>query len=282
MRLAGILQLTDWSVNGLRRVEKGARFEGAQNQGTSQMAVGATHRRKRERNQDLIDRRRSEILATAAIAFARHGYSNTDVQTIADDVGVAKGTLYHYFGSKEHIFLAAVDDGMRQLNERLTLVYGQATDPLEAIAAGIYVYLQFFDSNKSIVELFIQERAHFADRKKPTYFVYRDANIGPWRDLAAVLIKQRRLHGNSVDQIVDAMGALLYGSMFTNYFSKRKQSVESQAADLIGVAFHGILSNRDSMEWTSVKIDEIVANTRRFVRKRLRRSESPRIAEQAN
>jgi len=246
------------------------------------MAVGATHRRKRERNQELVDRRRSEILAAAAIAFARHGYSNADVQTIADDVGVAKGTLYHYFGSKEQIFLAAVDDGMRQLNERLTLVYGQATDPVEAIAAGIYVYLQFFDSNKSIVELFIQERAHFAGRKKPTYFEYRDANIGPWRELVALLIKEERLRGDSVDQIVDAIGALLYGWMFTSYFSKRKQSVESQAADLIGVAFNGILNNRDSMEWTSVRIDEVVAKTRRLVRKSMRRSESPDIAEQAN
>lgn len=230
------------------------------------MAVGPVRRRKRDPNLELINRRRSEILAVAAIAFARHGYSKADVQTIANEAGVAKGTLYHYFGSKEQIFLAAVDDGMRQLNERLTLVYGQATDPVEAIAAGIYVYLQFFDSNKSIVELFIQERAHFADRKKPTYFEYRDANIGPWRELVALLIKEGRLRGDSVDQIVDAMGALLYGSMFTNYFSKRKQTVESQAADLIGVAFYGILGGECSERWTPARIKEVIDGARHTMR----------------
>lgn len=237
------------------------------------MAVGTSGRRKRDRNQELINRRRSEILAAAATVFARQGYAKADVQTIADEVGVAKGTLYHYFGSKEQIFFAAVDEGMSQLKDRLTLVYANSTDPIEAIAAAIYVYLHFFDSNKSIVELFIQERAHFADREKPTYFVHRDANIGPWRELVALMIKEGRLRANSVNQIVDAMGALLYGSMFTNYFSKRKQSVESQAADLIGVAFNGILGGEHSDRWTPAKIGEVVAGARRTMR-RLHRSGS--------
>ena len=240
------------------------------------MAVGASRRRKRDRNQELINRRRSEILAAAATVFARQGYAKADVQTIADEVGVAKGTLYHYFGSKEQIFFAAADEGMRQLKDRLTLVYGKSTDPIEAIAAGIYVYLHFFDSHKSIVELFIQERAYFADREKPTYFVHRDANIGPWRELVALLIKDGRLRANSVDQIVDAMGALLYGSMFTSYFSRQKQSVESQAVDLIGVAFNGILGGEHSETWTPDKIREVIDGARRTMRQIDRNGLTPR------
>jgi hypothetical protein len=132
------------------------------------------------------------------------------------------------------------------------------------------------------VELFIQERAHFADREKPTYFVHRDANIGPWRELVALLINEGRLRANSVDQIVDAMGALLYGSMFTNYFSKRKQSVQSQAADLIGVAFNGILSSENSKDWTPAKISEVTAAARRAVRKVQQRSKSSRLDGKAD
>lgn len=246
------------------------------------MAVGAVRRRKRDPNLELINRRRSEILAAAAEAFARHGYSETDVQRIANEVGLAKGTLYHYFGSKEHIFLAAVDDGMRQLNERLTRVYLQSTDAIEAIASGIYVYLHFFDSNKAIVELFIQERAYFADRKKPTYFEHRDASIGPWRELVGQLIKQGRLRANSIDQIVDSLGSLLYGSMFTRYFSKRKQSIEAQTRDLVGVAFNGILSSRDSIEWTPAKITDVITEARRLVRNIVRGGKSRGVAEQAS
>lgn len=227
------------------------------------MALGASRGRKRDRDQELINRRRSEILAAAAIVFSRQGYAKADVQAIADEVGVAKGTLYHYFGSKEQIFFAAVDEGMCELKDRLTLVYANSTDPIEAIAAGIYVYLHYFDSNKSIVELFIQERAYFADRDRPTYFIHRDANVGPWRELVALLIKEGRLQASSVDQIVDTIGALLYGSMFINYFSRRNQSVVSQAVDLIGVAFNGVLGREHSERWAPDKIREAIDGARR-------------------
>src|SRR5262245_37795229 len=55
------------------------------------------------------ERRREEILARAIELFARDGYADLDLQILADDVGVGKGTLYRYFGSKQELFLAAAD-----------------------------------------------------------------------------------------------------------------------------------------------------------------------------
>ena len=42
-----------------------------------------------------------EILCAAIRQFARDGYAQTDVQLIADAVGVGKGTIYRTFGNKE-------------------------------------------------------------------------------------------------------------------------------------------------------------------------------------
>jgi hypothetical protein len=42
-------------------------------------------------------------------------------------------------------------------------------------------YLDFFAEQPGFVELLIQERAHFRDRKRPTYFEHRDANVGDGR-----------------------------------------------------------------------------------------------------
>jgi AcrR family transcriptional regulator len=49
------------------------------------------------------DVRRLELLETAYERFAAQGYEETSVQEIVDRVGVAKGTFYHYFGSKEDL-----------------------------------------------------------------------------------------------------------------------------------------------------------------------------------
>jgi AcrR family transcriptional regulator len=44
--------------------------------------------------------RREELLDTAFKLFQKLGYERTSVQTITDEIGVAKGLFYHYFSSK--------------------------------------------------------------------------------------------------------------------------------------------------------------------------------------
>jgi hypothetical protein len=41
------------------------------------------------------------------------------------------------------------------------------------------------------------------------------------------------------------IGNLLYGAIFTNYFAGRKESFETQARDIIDVAYWGILSDAE-------------------------------------
>src|SRR5271156_5605242 len=59
------------------------------------------------------------ILQIAAKIFAREGYRNTDVQEIADQLGIGKATIYRAFGTKEELFFATVDNGMSRLNENM-------------------------------------------------------------------------------------------------------------------------------------------------------------------
>jgi TetR/AcrR family transcriptional regulator, cholesterol catabolism regulator len=51
-------------------------------------------------------RRREEILREAALLFLESGYRGTSMGAIAERVGVAKPTLYHYWRSKEDILYA--------------------------------------------------------------------------------------------------------------------------------------------------------------------------------
>ena len=55
------------------------------------------------RSVKLYDERRQEILETAQRLFYSQGYEATSIQSIIDQVGIAKGTFYHYFSSKTHL-----------------------------------------------------------------------------------------------------------------------------------------------------------------------------------
>ena len=79
---------------------------------------------------DHCARRREEILDTAVLQFAKQGFANTEMQELADSVGVGKGTLYRYFPSKRELFLAAVERGLQRLHEQIDAVAETVADPI--------------------------------------------------------------------------------------------------------------------------------------------------------
>jgi AcrR family transcriptional regulator len=199
----------------------------------------------RPREEGLALRRREEILEAATIIFARLGYRLTDIQPVANHLDVAKGTIYHYFPTKEQLFLAAVDRGVKRLHMAVEAGIHEITEPLERITHAIRAYLQFFSEHSEIVELFIHERSEFRDRKRPTYFEHRDRTIGAWHELMRGLIAEGRCREIPVERVSTVINDVLYGTIFTNYFTGRKTSFEAQATDVLDIVFHGILSDNE-------------------------------------
>jgi AcrR family transcriptional regulator len=54
------------------------------------------------------ERTRLEILQAAHQLFLKHGYHGTSVRQIASETGIALGTIYNHFSSKEDIFIAVL------------------------------------------------------------------------------------------------------------------------------------------------------------------------------
>jgi len=202
-------------------------------------------RPRRPVDQALGERRRQQILETAAKLFAKHGYAAADTQLLAEELGVGKGTIYRYFSSKEEVFLAAADRGMRMLCDQVDASVQEIEDPLHRIAVAIRSYLAFFSEHPEFVELLMQERAQFKDRKKPTFFVHREARVEQWRAHYRRLIAEGRVRDMPVERITDVMSDLVYGTMFTNYFTGQRKPFEAQAQDILDVVFHGILSDAE-------------------------------------
>jgi AcrR family transcriptional regulator len=189
--------------------------------------------------------RHEEILDAATKLFAEHGYSDTVTQTLAEKLQVGKGTLYRYFPSKRALFLAAADRVMVRMRARLDESLEGLEDPLERIATAIRAYLAFFAEHPEFVELLIQERALFKDRKKSTYFQHRAKNVERWRALYRSLIADGRVRDVSVERITDVLSDLCYGTMFTNYFTNRHKPFDEQASDILEIFFLGILSDSE-------------------------------------
>lgn len=201
--------------------------------------------RGRPRDDTLAERRREEILDSAATLFAEWGYQQTEMQRVADALHIGKGTIYRYFSSKQDLFLAAVDRGMRRLRAQVDASSEGVSDPLQRVRRAVAAYLGFFREHLEYAELLVQERAVFRDRKKSTYFEHRDADAGPWPDLFRGLIEAGRVRDVPVERIIGVLSDLVYGTMFSNYFAGSSKPHEEQARDILDIVFHGILSDEE-------------------------------------
>jgi AcrR family transcriptional regulator len=77
------------------------------------------------------------IVDVAMRHFAEHGFRGAHVEDIASEVGVAKGTVFLHFGSKEGLFLAAYE---RAVN----LLPGWLDAPEEIVASGFWTVLDYW------------------------------------------------------------------------------------------------------------------------------------------
>lgn len=81
-------------------------------------------------------RRREEILRAAARRFARQGFLATSVAEIIDDAGIAKGTFYHHFASKDELMRAIIELRVAELVDRAEeLAAEPGLAPLEQLLA---------------------------------------------------------------------------------------------------------------------------------------------------
>lgn len=65
--------------------------------------------------------RRKDIMEMASMLFLSKGYEETSVNMIVEQLGVAKGTFYHYFKSKEDILEAVLENYLNQYAEDIKL-----------------------------------------------------------------------------------------------------------------------------------------------------------------
>ncbi len=68
------------------------------------------------------DERRNEIIDTAERLFAIKGYEQCSVNDILTEIGIAKGTFYHYFKSKEEVLDAVINKATDIIAERVSAV----------------------------------------------------------------------------------------------------------------------------------------------------------------
>ncbi|MFQ6612791.1 MAG: TetR/AcrR family transcriptional regulator [Fidelibacterota bacterium] len=110
-------------------------------------------RKAREKEQ-----RRKAILTAAEKRFAREGYNATQLDSIADDVEISKGTIYLYFKNKEDLFFSMIDEKISTYYANLTAEIEQV-ESLENLIQRLVTYnLEHYRHQHHFIRLIMSEQ----------------------------------------------------------------------------------------------------------------------------
>jgi TetR/AcrR family fatty acid metabolism transcriptional regulator len=105
-----------------------------------------------KRTGDGVTDKRERILDAAEQIFARHGFYAAKVSDVAKEAGVADGTIYLYFKSKDELLISLFERRMHQLNAALKAAIA-GKRPRPALEAFIRTYVQMLHAEPAATEV---------------------------------------------------------------------------------------------------------------------------------
>jgi AcrR family transcriptional regulator len=106
------------------------------------------------------------IVETAARLFDTAGYSNTSMDAIAKEVGLAKPTLYHYFRSKSDILIEIHETFIDPLIEAQLARLTQDATPKEQLVGAMTDILSLMESRRGHVRVFFEHHRELPPASK--------------------------------------------------------------------------------------------------------------------
>ena len=189
----------------------------------------------------VVPDKREAILRAAIRVFAHNGYFNSKVADIASEAGVADGTVYLYFKSKEEIlhsiFDRSVDEAVAEARKQLTAI-SDARDKLRQIAL---LHLERLGADRDLAVVFQVEL------RGSTKFMeeFSAAGFAEYLELIRSTFEEGQRTGVfRADLNAKVVAKILFGAldeMATNWIlSKRRYKLAPMADQVLDIFLNGV------------------------------------------
>jgi TetR/AcrR family fatty acid metabolism transcriptional regulator len=101
--------------------------------------------------------KRERILDAAVRVFAERGFFHAKVAQIAQAAGVADGTIYLYFKSKDDLLMRLFEDRMERINQQLATALAEQPTAVERLRRAVALHLELVESHRHLAEVLTVE-----------------------------------------------------------------------------------------------------------------------------
>lgn len=187
--------------------------------------------------------KREAILRSATKVFARKGFFNAKVADIAAEAGIADGTVYLYFKSKDDILHSIFDRAMVEFISEAAKELETITDPAEKLERIATIHLERLGADRDLAIVFQVEL------RGSTKFMqeFSAAGFAEYLDVIKKTIEEGQSAGKFRSDMKPVVcSKILYGAldeMVTNWIlSKKSYPLAPMAGEVMKMFFGGMLA----------------------------------------
>ena len=104
-----------------------------------------------------MNKTKRKIFETSMKLFAEKGYDATSIEEITATVGVAKGTLYYHFSSKEEIFNFLIEEGIKLLQNSIYIKTSKYTNYIDKIKAIVLIEIKIVQKYENLITILLSQ-----------------------------------------------------------------------------------------------------------------------------
>lgn len=104
-----------------------------------------------------MNKTKRKIFETSMKLFAEKGYDATSIEDITATVGVAKGTLYYHFSSKEEIFNFLVEEGIKLLQNSIDIKIAKHDNYIDKIKAIVLIQIKIVVKYEDLITILLSQ-----------------------------------------------------------------------------------------------------------------------------
>jgi len=196
----------------------------------------------------IVEQFRCQSIREAAMrVVSRKGYDHVTVQDIADEAGVAKGTVYLYFKSREDVLEKTMSFSFEDFHILIREAIGRGTTFRERVEQVVRAQLEYFEQQQEFFRLYLAMAEPLGERRLRKHASYR-THIGQLVSMVEMALENDEVRAQPPERIAIALASVVRDIGLQRMTEKNKRPIAEDIEFVRDFICRGIAAPEEKSE----------------------------------
>jgi len=201
---------------------------------------------EKEEKKNSPDQKKKLIFDAALVVFAKKGYHKSTIDEIAKISGVAKGSVYRYFKSKNDLLSQLLKEKYNEIFTPISKIFSKDADVLDQIQEMIELWIDFIENNHIVYRLIQNEAIAKTIGEQNMFYDYFINQLPMFKERILALNREKKLKTTNFYSVFYGILGFIDGIVHKWFRRGMDYSLKSEIPLILEVLFNGFVGEKNT------------------------------------